>query len=179
MACGEKSARHHVRGTLPVGVRKGARAQNSAQSPERRKQAFLVEPIDPLEGFPLDLIFGFPRSQPIDDFGFEQADYRLGQCIVIAVASVNFDAFMRFRSSPSQENLAENSNFKRSSFQRAEHLDFIILGFGLSKRAGRGALKLLKRPARFCRRFVAKRRVRPDIVVVVSLERQLSACIVR
>lgn len=35
-------------------------------------------------------------------------------------ASVNFDAFMRFRSSPSQENLAENSRFKRSSFQGAE-----------------------------------------------------------
>ncbi|PWR00897.1 hypothetical protein DKT77_20465 [Meridianimarinicoccus roseus] len=36
-------------------------------------------------------------------------------------ASVNFDAFMRFRSSPSQERLAENSSFKRSSFQGAEH----------------------------------------------------------
>jgi hypothetical protein len=35
-------------------------------------------------------------------------------------ASVNFDAFMRFRSSPSQENLAENASFKRSSFQGAE-----------------------------------------------------------
>ena len=36
-------------------------------------------------------------------------------------ASVNFDAFMRFRSSPSQERLAENSSFKRSSFHGAEH----------------------------------------------------------
>ncbi len=35
-------------------------------------------------------------------------------------ASVNFDAFIRFRSSPSQQNLAENSSFKRSSFQGAE-----------------------------------------------------------
>ncbi|WP_421917760.1 hypothetical protein [Mameliella sp.] len=34
--------------------------------------------------------------------------------------SVNFDAFMRFRSSPSQESLAENSSFKRSSYQEAE-----------------------------------------------------------
>ena len=32
-------------------------------------------------------------------------------------ASVNFDAFMRFRSFPSQENLAENSSFKRSGFR--------------------------------------------------------------
>ncbi|WP_208323257.1 hypothetical protein, partial [Rhodovulum visakhapatnamense] len=32
-----------------------------------------------------------------------------------------FDAFMRFRSSPSQERLAENSSFKRSSFQGTEH----------------------------------------------------------
>ncbi|TDX20867.1 tyrosine-type recombinase/integrase, partial [Rhodovulum visakhapatnamense] len=33
----------------------------------------------------------------------------------------NFDAFMRFRSSPSQERLAENSSFKRSSFQGTQH----------------------------------------------------------
>lgn len=37
-------------------------------------------------------------------------------------ASVNFDAFMRFRSSPSQERVAENSSFKRPSFQEAEQL---------------------------------------------------------
>ena len=36
-------------------------------------------------------------------------------------ASVNLDAFMRFRSSPSQGNLAENSSCKRSGFQGAEH----------------------------------------------------------
>lgn len=32
-------------------------------------------------------------------------------------ASVNFDAFIRFRSSPSQESLAGNSGFERSSIQ--------------------------------------------------------------
>jgi putative transposase len=37
-------------------------------------------------------------------------------------ASVNFDAFMRFRSYPSQGNLAENTSLKRSSFHGAEHL---------------------------------------------------------
>ena len=35
-------------------------------------------------------------------------------------ASVNFDAFIVLRSSPSQGRLAENSSFKRSSFQGAE-----------------------------------------------------------
>lgn len=37
MACGEKPALHHVRGTLPIGVRKGARAQHSAQSRDLRQ----------------------------------------------------------------------------------------------------------------------------------------------
>ena len=53
---------------------------------ERLKQAVLVEPVHPLQGFPFDLIFGFPRAQPIDDFGFEGADDRLGQGVVITVA---------------------------------------------------------------------------------------------
>ncbi|WP_225612459.1 hypothetical protein, partial [Paracoccus sp. PAR01] len=35
-------------------------------------------------------------------------------------ASVNFDAFIVFSSSPSRGRLAENSSFKRSSFQGAE-----------------------------------------------------------
>ena len=35
-------------------------------------------------------------------------------------ASVNFDAFMRLCSSPSQGRLAENSSFKRSRIQGAE-----------------------------------------------------------
>ena len=41
-------------------------------------------------------------------------------------ASVNFDAFIRFRSFPSQERLTENSSFKWSSFQQAEHA---LIGF--------------------------------------------------
>ena len=36
-------------------------------------------------------------------------------------ASVNFDAFIVLSSSPSQEMLAENSSFKRSSSQGAEY----------------------------------------------------------
>ncbi len=38
-------------------------------------------------------------------------------------ASVNFDAFIRFHSSPSQENVAENFSFKWSSLRRAEQSD--------------------------------------------------------
>ena len=45
----------------------------------------------------------------------------------------------------------------------------------LGKRAGRGALKLLKRPARFERRLVSQRRMRSDGVVIVAPERQLPA----
>ena len=52
---------------------------------------------------------------------------------------------------------------------------FIFAVVGSGKCAGRGAFKLLKRPARFCGRLVFQRRVRPDIVIVVAPERQLSA----
>jgi len=31
---------------------------------------------------PFDLIFGRPRPQPMDDFGFEQADDRLGRGVL-------------------------------------------------------------------------------------------------
>jgi len=36
-------------------------------------------------------------------------------------ASVNFDAFICFRSSPSQEIVAENFSFKRSSLRGSDH----------------------------------------------------------
>lgn len=36
------------------------------------------------------------------------------------------------------------------SYRESAGLVFIFLGFGLGKRVGRGALKFLKRPARFC-----------------------------
>ena len=45
----------------------------------------------------------------------------------------------------------------------------------LGKRAGRRALKLLKRPARFERRLVSQRRMRPDGIVIVAPDRQLPA----
>ena len=49
----------------------------------------------------------------------------------------------------------------------------------LDKHAGRGALKLLKRPARLQRRLVSERRVWPDGIVVISPERQLPSGIVQ
>ena len=55
----------------------------------------------------------------------------------------------------------------------------IVIGFGLGKRVVRGALKLLKRATRFCGCFILKRRVRPDIVVVVAPKRQVSTGIVQ
>jgi hypothetical protein len=47
------------------------------------------------------------------------------------------------------------------------------------KCAGREALRLLKRPARLLRCLVAQGRVRPDDVVVVAPEGQLSPCVVQ
>lgn len=46
-------------------------------------------------------------------------------------------------------------------------LVFLVLVAGLGKRAGRVALKSLKRPGRFCWGLVSERRVQPDVVVVV------------
>ena len=49
----------------------------------------------------------------------------------------------------------------------------------LGKRARRGAVKLLKRPARFERRSVPERGMRPDGVVIVAPERQFSAGVIQ
>lgn len=57
-------------------------------------------------------------------------------------------------------------------------LVFLFVVVDLDKRVGRGAVKGLKRPARFCRRLVSQRRVWPDVVVIVSPERRLPAGIV-
>lgn len=62
------------------------------------------------------------------------------------------------------------------SYRESASPSFIILGFGLGKRAGPRAIKVLKRPARFCWRLVPNRRVQPDVFVV---GRQLSAGVLR
>ena len=50
-----------------------------------------------------------------------------------------------------------------------------MVGFGLGKRAGRGALRLLKRSARVGGCHSGKRGMRPDVVVVVAPEGQRPA----
>jgi hypothetical protein len=50
-----------------------------------------------------------------------------------------------------------------------------VVGFGLGKRAGCGALRLLKRSARFCGGLGAERGMRPEVVVVVTPKGQLAA----
>ena len=51
----------------------------------------------------------------------------------------------------------------------------IVVGFGLGKRGGCGAVRLLKRPARFVGCQVAQRRMRPDIVIVIAPDGQFLA----
>ena len=48
-------------------------------------QARLVIPVDPLQGFPLDLTHGFPRAEELDDLGLEQADDAFSQSVVIGI----------------------------------------------------------------------------------------------
>ena len=55
----------------------------------------------------------------------------------------------------------------------------VVCALVLGKRAWRGALKLLKRPARFERRLVPKRGMRSDGVVIVAPERQVPAGVVQ
>ena len=52
-------------------------------------------------------------------------------------------------------------------------MGLIVVGFGCGKRIGRGAVKLLKCPTRFCWCLVAQRGMRPDVVVVISPQGQL------
>lgn len=54
-------------------------------------------------------------------------------------------------------------------------MGLIGLGFECGKRARRGAVRLLKRPARFCLGLVAEGEKRSDVVVVVSPLGQLAA----
>ena len=46
----------------------------------------MVEPIDPFEGGELDRLDAAPGAAPADHLGLEQADDRLGESIVVAVA---------------------------------------------------------------------------------------------
>lgn len=49
-------------------------------------KASVVEPIDPPEGLPFDGGDGLPRRATVDHLGLDQADDRLREGIVVAVA---------------------------------------------------------------------------------------------
>lgn len=52
------------------------------------EQSASVEPVDPFEDVDLDRLATAPRSAAMNDLGFEQADHRLGEGVVVAVADV-------------------------------------------------------------------------------------------
>lgn len=56
-------------------------------------QSRLVQRTDSLQGFPLDLVFGRRRAQPIDKLGFEQADSRLSHGVVVPVTNTSDGRF--------------------------------------------------------------------------------------
>jgi len=50
-------------------------------------QTLVVVPVDPFQGFPLDLAHGLPGAEEVDHLGFEQADDALCQGIVVGIAN--------------------------------------------------------------------------------------------
>jgi len=50
------------------------------------EQAAVVEPVDPFECCVFDGLEAAPRASAVDDLSFEQADDRLSEGVVIAVA---------------------------------------------------------------------------------------------
>lgn len=66
-----------------------------------------------------------------------------------------------------------------SRYLGAEHLRLVVGRWFQGKRAGRGALGWRKRPARFKRRQVAERGVRPDSIVVIAPEGDLPAGVIQ
>ena len=52
----------------------------------RLEQAAVVEPVDPFGGCELDRFETAPRPAPRDDLGLEEADHRLGERVIVAVA---------------------------------------------------------------------------------------------
>lgn len=52
----------------------------------RLSAALVIEPVDPFEGRELDVGHRLPGAVAVDLLGLEQADRRLGQGVVVAVA---------------------------------------------------------------------------------------------
>src|SRR5690606_30902148 len=51
------------------------------------EEPVMVEPPDPFEGRELDILMAAPRSAAPNHLRLEEADHRLGQCVVIGVAA--------------------------------------------------------------------------------------------
>ncbi len=62
---------------------------------DRLEQAAVVEPVDPFESCELDRLEAAPGASPVDHLGLEEADHRLGERVIVAVADAadgGFDA---------------------------------------------------------------------------------------
>ena len=57
--------------------------------PDRTEQATIVEPVHPFEGSELDILEASPRPPLSDHLRFVEADDRLGESIVVAVADAS------------------------------------------------------------------------------------------
>jgi hypothetical protein len=53
---------------------------------QRLQKSLHFEPINPLEGLTIDLIFAFPKAEPIDDLCLEQVDYHYSKRVIISIA---------------------------------------------------------------------------------------------
>lgn len=53
--------------------------------PNGAVQPGVVIPVDPFEGFPLDLADGFPGAEELDGLGLEEAHDAFGEGIVIGI----------------------------------------------------------------------------------------------
>lgn len=62
-------------------------------------QPAVVEPVDPFEGGDLDLVDAAPGSALFDQFGLEQPDLGLGECVVVGIAD-RADRWVRRRLRP-------------------------------------------------------------------------------
>jgi hypothetical protein len=55
--------------------------------PDRLQEAAVVPPVDPFETAALDVIEARPRTLVVDQLGLEEPDHRLGERVVIRIAS--------------------------------------------------------------------------------------------
>ena len=78
-----ESGCHGLTGDLGIVARLGFGGRDIA---DRLEEAPMVEPVDPLQGSELHRLGMAPGTAPADHLSLEQADNRLGESIVVAVA---------------------------------------------------------------------------------------------